>query len=179
VLKRTVRNLAVTGITIVSATMLTALSAIGASATTTAAAAPAASAVPNGFEIVNHDGLCLTAGVDAPAVQANCTFASNQTWRQVSVSGRGVELRNGRNQCLSIAGSSKSRGARVYGWRCKGSPDQYWTWDVFVNYGLYIENLHSHLFLGVSGGSTKPGAAVVQWSFQNPPRGLNQAWNFE
>jgi hypothetical protein len=172
VLKRTVRNLAVTGITIVSATMLTALSAIGASATTTAAA------VPNGFEIVNHDGLCLTAGVDAPAVQANCTFAPNQTWRQVSVSG-GVELRNGRNQCLAIAGSSKSRGARVYGWRCKGTPDQHWTWDVFVNYGLYIENLHSHLFLGVAGGSTRPGAAVVQWSGQNPPRGLNQAWNFE
>jgi hypothetical protein len=177
--KRAVRNLALTGITIVSATMLTALSTISASATTVAAGAPAASAIINGFEIENHDGLCLTAGADAPAVQANCTFAANQTWHQVSVSGRGVELRNGLNQCLGIAGSSKSRGARVYGWRCKGTRDQYWTWDVFVNYGLYIENLNSHLFLGVAGGSTKPGAAAVQWSGQNPPGGVNQAWNFE
>ena len=178
-LKRTVRNLAVTGITIVSATMLTALSAIGASATTTAAAAPAASAAISGFEIANNDGLCLTAGVDAPAVQAICTFAPNQTWHQIAVSGRGVVLKNNLHQCLSIARSSKSRGARVYGWRCKGTPDQYWTWYVFVNYGSYIENLNSHLVLGVAGGSTKIGAAVIQWSGQSPPRGLNQAWNFQ
>lgn len=203
-LKRTVRNLAVTGITIVSATILTALSATGASATTTAAAnpghatmaantvapatpaaataaaAPAASAATTGFEIVNHDGLCLgMAGDDAPAVQWTCTFASNQTWHQVTVSPGHVELRNGLNQCLSIAGSSKSRGARVYGWRCKGTPDQYWIWDTTPNYGLSIENDNSHLVLGVAGGSTKVGAAVVQWPFQDPPRGANQAWNFE
>jgi hypothetical protein len=179
VLRHAVRNLAVTGITIVSATMLAALTAAGASGATTAAAAPAASAVVNGFEIVNHDGLCLTAGADAPAVQANCTFARNQTWHQVSFGSRGDELRNGLNQCLAIAGGSKSRGARVYGWRCKGTADQYWTWDVFVSYGLYIEDLHSHLVLGVAGGSTRPGAAVIQWSGQNPPGGVNQAWNFE
>lgn len=63
-LKRTVRHLAVTGITIVSATMLTALGAAVASA-----------AAPPGFESVNHDGPCLTAGYEAPAVRANCTFA--------------------------------------------------------------------------------------------------------
>jgi hypothetical protein len=174
VLKRTVRSLAVTGITIVSATVLTALGVTGAFVT----AAPTASAA-TGFEIVNHDELCLTAGVDAPAVQSTCTFASTQTWHEVPVSGRGIELVNGLNQCLGIAGSSTSLGARVYGWRCKGSPDQYWGWDVEPNYGLQIENLNSHLWLGVLGGSTEPGAAVVQWVGQAPPRGANQTWNFE
>jgi hypothetical protein len=67
----------------------------------------------------------------------------------------------------------------VYSWVCDGHPDQYWGWDVYPGYGLNIENDNSYLVIGVAGGSAAPGAPVVQWSFQAPPRGANQTWNFE
>jgi hypothetical protein len=172
-LNRRVRYPAVTGITMASAVVLAALGATGASAAT---AAPAAAATSASFHVVNfNSGLCLgvSGGADdAPAVQWPCERVANQEWNWGSANGVFFAYRqlvNGNGQCLGVAASSKNEGARVYGWRCDGSFDQYW----FAS-GSLVYNLNSSLVLGVAGNSAEAGAAVVQW----PSTGaLNQVWS--
>jgi len=126
------------------------------------------------FFIVNYNsGLCLgiSGGADdAPAVQWNCESVANQEWHVGAELGSTgyYQFVNGDGQCLGIAGSSTSEGARAYGWTCNGHHDQYWyaTGGVAFNY-------NSGDVLGVAGGSTAVGAAVVQWPFTGA---ANQYW---
>ena len=109
---------------------------------------------------------------DSPAVQWNCETVANQEWHTGHELGNTpyFQIVNNNNQCLGIAGSSTSAGARAYGWTCNGHLDQYWSAD---NSGV-ISNANSGMVLGVAGGSTAVGAAVVQWPFTGA---LNQFWH--
>jgi hypothetical protein len=71
-----------------------------------------------------------------------------------------------------VAGGSTTEGARIYGWHCNGSANQYWDVADDANYEILV-NGNSGLVLGVAGGSTAVGAAVVQWPFTGA---ANQFW---
>ena len=191
-LKRRILNLAVAGITIMSATMLTAgVAATGAFATAMAATSPgqadmAGHAVPaitsaaTTFRIYQHDGLCLDISgekYDSPALQFVCNRDKDQTWHWGSGNGEGfAQLINTGGQCLGVAGESPSYEARVVAWTCNGHPDQYW-YPLLVRYdrGLYdaFVNYHSGLVLTVDHGSTTNGAGIVQWGWRDY---TNQLW---
>jgi hypothetical protein len=118
---------------------------------------------------------------DAPAVQWNCEKVANQEWHYGLEYGNSgyYRLVNGDNECLGVAGSSKSQGARVVGWTCNGHLDQYWQ-GVGISDGTVFYNYNSGLALGVSGNSKAVGAAVVQWHFQGDiETALNQFWEVE
>jgi Ricin-type beta-trefoil lectin domain-like len=165
-LKRKPYNLAVTGITIMAAILLTAPAAIGAtvapsSAATTAthashpvASHPVATATRNaprigadttlGFVLNYNSGRCLgiTGGEhEAPAVQFTCLSGHpDQQWHTGAANSAGYyQIVNGDGQCLGVQGGSTAQGARVYGWNCLGPshPDQYWLYDGNITCGTY------------------------------------------
>jgi len=118
---------------------------------------------------------------DAPAVQWTCEEVPNQEWHYGSEYGNSgyYQLINGDGECLGVAGSSKSQGARVVGWTCNGHLDQYWQ-GVGISDGTVFYNYNSGLVLGVAGNSKAVGAAVVQWPFQGDiETALNQFWEVE
>lgn len=221
-LKRKIRNLAVTGITIVSATLLTVLGATGASATVTVAASPGHAAAPAGAvtpashvsvpfrasasnrpeiaadaalgQIVNYNSnvvgipLCLGISgnnINAPAVQWDCD-ADAQRWYTGATNSAGYYqiywvTANGTKQCLGVAGGSTSPNAQVVGWNCLGTshPDQYWLIGGYSCSKTYFPIWNykaSGRVLGVAANSTKQGAAVVIYGYQNMCN--NQFWGF-
>jgi Ricin-type beta-trefoil lectin domain len=140
-----------------------------------------------GVHIINHDGLCL--GIsggkdDAPAGQFRCVTHPDQFWHWGTSSNGYKQLINGDGQCLGVAGGSDKYGARIVGWRCNGHPDQYWTsylvneggttWEDFANYDPLSNG--DEAVLGIAGGSTKIGAAAVQWAYT---AAANQLWHSE
>lgn len=201
---RRIRNLALTGITIVSATLLTVLGATGASATAAAAATrghatvtavapaprPAAGTVIG--MLINYNskftatGLCL--GIsgnnsNAPAIQWPCNTVGQVGWTIGGSNSAGyyqIEWKTG--QCLGVAGGSTSPGARVVSWDCGGlrHPDQYWliftSTDCTAGGKPYhpIVNYKSGLVIGVSGGSLATGAHIVIFPYQGVCN--NQFW---
>jgi hypothetical protein len=134
-------------------------------------------------ELMNYASeLCLevTAGKTIGyAVQAACAASAGQTWHWGGEDGStgGYQLVNGDGDCLGITYGRITEGARAVVWTCDGNADQYWrplTGSVPPGY-LYLENLKSGDALGVSGGSTAAGAAVVQRSWQDILN--NQLWS--
>jgi hypothetical protein len=118
---------------------------------------------------------------DAPAVQWTCEEVANQEWHYGAEYGNSgyYQLINGDGECLGVAGSSKSKGARVYGWTCNGHLDQYWQ-GVGISDGTVFNNYNSGLVLGVAGNSKAVGAAVVQWPYGGDVEtNLNQFWEVE
>jgi hypothetical protein len=197
---RRVRNLALTGITIVSASLLAVLGVTGASAAVTTTASPdhptvasargaATAPAPGTFlgEIANYHALGSCLGIsgndfNAPAVLWPCTADGQQAWFIGSSNSAGyyqIEWTPG--QCLGVAGGSTAQGSRVVGWNCDGPghPDQYWL--IFsaycaaegVHYHLIV-NYKSGLVLGVAGNSTATGAHIVIWTYQGVCN--NQFW---
>lgn len=195
-LKRKIRNLAIAGATIVSAMVLATGAATGASAAAIPAASAgrvslsahtvrAAHATPDvsGFLIFNYDNLCL--GISgardrAPAVQWKCEpKAANQLWHLGSFNRAGwVQIVNGDDQCLGVAGESQQLGAQIYGWTCNGHPDQYWlpvlTDTYWGDYVVFV-NYHSGLDLSIDGCNAVGGAAVNQWGWVDR---TCQLWNW-
>jgi hypothetical protein len=178
-LKRNIRNLAVTGITIASAIVLTVLVATGASAAT-------------GSEIYNYNsgpaGVNLCLGIsgnnaDAEAVQWPCA-TDGQTWYAgASISPGYTQIywvRDGVHQCLGVAGGSTKPNAEVVGWSCLGTghPDQYWFVDDSLLGGCpgfeYLINYKSGKVLGIAGNSYKAGAEAVIYGAQGACN--NQQW---
>lgn len=89
-----------------------------------------------------------------------CEKTANQEWHWGQPNAYGWRpLINGDNECLAIAGGSQKEGARVYGWRCKGTTDQYWSYggDLFLDFNPPA------WALSVAGRSTSQGAAVIMW----------------
>lgn len=165
---RRIRNLAVAGLTIVSATLLTVLGATGASAAATAAAspghatvtavdsAPRLAAAPAPGQRIGHlfnynsqyssVGLCLGISDDnsnAPAIQWPCNTVG-QTWYYGASNSAGYsQITWGNHQCLGVAGGSTAPLAQVVGWDCEPShPDQYWL--MFTS--VYCSALGSHYY---------------------------------
>jgi endoglucanase len=106
---------------------------------------------------------------DAPAVIWTCEATANQEWHQGPELGDTgyYEQVNGDGQCLEVTGDDE--GTRVYGWTCDGALDEYWSHS-----GLEFFEYTSGYVLGVAGGSTAVGAAVVQWPFTGAE---NQYWD--
>jgi hypothetical protein len=201
---RRVRDLALTGTTIVSATLLAVLAVTGASAAVTGAASPGratvttvasalrpAAALPPGTflgEIANYHAHGSCVGIsgnnfNAPAVQWPCPADEQQSWVVGSSNSAGyyqIEWTPG--QCLGVAGGSTAPGTRVVGWDCGGPshPDQYWL--IFTNVWCTVDgvqyypivNYKSGLVLGVAGNSTATGAHIVIWTYQGVCN--NQFW---
>jgi hypothetical protein len=115
------------------------------------------------------------------AVLWPCNGTRNQTWT-IAVPASGViqPIKNGNGDCLGVAGGSTQVGAHVVAWKCQaGAANQEW---YFGNQSCYhaplnytpIFNEQSKLVIGVAGGSTKAGAALIMWRFQNTCN--NQFW---
>src|ERR1700761_36798 len=138
--------------------------------------AGAASAAPSTFDLVNyvsHYCLGITGGAsDAAAIQWACTESADQTWHwgsQYGTSGYD-QLINNNNQCLSIAGSSTAEGADVVTAACNlHRLDQYWSTIYYGGGYSWFVNYNSGQVIGVLGGSTAQGAAIVQWVWQDSP----------
>lgn len=138
---------------------------------------PAADANPLAFQIhnFNADGKCIGIA-NGLAGDWWCTNNPDQTWHWGAANAAGWQhLVNGDNQCLAVNGVSTADGARILGYLCVDSLDQYWMPAPFPASGqLYIVNHNSRKIVGVDGGSTDNGAALVQWPPQAPPA---QLWN--
>jgi Ricin-type beta-trefoil lectin domain-like len=86
------------------------------------------------FSLQNvHSEKCITSdGKDNHAAEVySCNGDSNQTWHLGGKFNGYYQLRNdATNQCLGIAGGSRSNGADVVVWKCLGTghTDQYWTY---------------------------------------------------
>jgi hypothetical protein len=153
-----------------------------------AVAAPANAALPapNVKLIFPNAQTNLCLGVAAgdvtngtPIIVWHCNNNTDQTWTADPQSDGSFLMRNGtnRNKCLSVGNMSKSNGAPMEIWDCKTpdqNADQRWffrnsplsTCTIFVN-----EN--SNRVMGVQGGATNEGAAVIQWDWLAHP---DQQW---
>ena len=70
--------------------------------------------------------------------------------------------------CLGIDGANTAAGARARAWSCNGNPDQYWVAIDLFTYGQFsLQNLNSHLALGLSGAGTSNGTHVIQYGYRN------------
>jgi hypothetical protein len=159
------RNIAIAGITIVSASLLTALFATGASAAATAAADPGHTAgpasavvqaaparayipaqpVPNAFRLENaHSGLCVSEDGDTGLVAlGTCNTNHSQYW-YFSNPGPLVNAHSGK--CLQIDGYSTT--VPISAANCDFDDSQNWQQDFGSLAGSFMfVNLHSGLCL--------------------------------
>jgi hypothetical protein len=125
---------------------------------------PGATALATGgFQIHNANpnspGKCI--GISGNlAGDWNCTTNPDQTWHWGSAIASGwYQLVNGKGQCLAVNGASDSAGARILGWSCVGSADQYWAlFDNgdgtarIVNYHGWFDPTATAWVVGVWGG---------------------------
>jgi hypothetical protein len=103
----------------------------------------------------------------------NCTTNNDQTWHWGQSYPNWSSYRqliNGNNKCLGAQGSGLV-GARIDASTCDGGYGQYWYYN---SSSLTVENFGSTQVMGVSGGSTANGAAVVQWTSNGNP---DQRWD--
>jgi hypothetical protein len=124
----------------------------------------------------DNSGKCLgVAGGNvvngAPVVQWDCIGHPDQYWSAVGIDdGLYYQFHNqaNPNKCLGVPGSSTNAGAQLVVWDCINHNDQFWAvvaaWRLNPNdSGYVLVNLNSALVIGVGGGYTGNGAAVVQW----------------
>lgn len=86
--------------------------------------------------------------------------------------------RNQNSRCLAVDAGRTNSGARIRGWDCTYTPDQYWGQVSlpFMPHGyFYLVNGKSNLVAGVSSSSTANGATVVQF---DPYAHSDQYWHF-
>ena len=116
---------------------------------------------------VRAAGKCI--GISAGlAGDWNCTTNPDQTWHWGPANSFGFnELINGNGQCLAVSGGSVSQGARILGYSCLGTSDQYWLTgidDDLLNYNWVANVSAVASVVGVGGASTANGAPLVLWS---------------
>lgn len=151
-----------------------------------AQAAPAVRPFITGVFENYSTGMCLGLGGghgDADAVVWRCNGASNQTWAAQTPTAS-EHITNGiPGQCLGVAGGSTGEGADVVGWTCQSAArNQDWEFGTvqpcyhdYSNDPYYpIFNSQTGYVVGVAGGSTKEGAHVITWRYQNTCN--NQYW---
>jgi hypothetical protein len=145
------------------------------------------------FSLVNlgADGKCLGINSSGDAGDWTCTFANDQSWHtglQWDGDSGFYQFKNTGGQCLGVSGASMAAGARVVGFTCLTSHmDQYWALIPYSNAcegsdcAYVVEDLNSGDILGVAGGSTANGAAVVQWPWDGvtTDSAANQVWVYE
>jgi hypothetical protein len=108
-----------------------------------------------------------------------CTFVNDQAWQVIAtktVSGNSyAQLENQKGQCLGV---SKSR---LVGQACNSANNgQYWNntvKGVVCGAAAPVVNLASGKVVGVAGGSTANGAAVVIFTYQHKCN--NQFWTLK
>jgi hypothetical protein len=113
----------------------------------------------------------------------NCTFVRDHAWNVIRTkSAEGVswaQLQNNSGQCLGVAGNSTQAGARLVTQACnRNNRSQFWNntkEGVACSGGTTpIVNLKSGDVVGVSGGATGVGSAVVIFEYQKTCN--NQFW---
>jgi hypothetical protein len=116
-----------------------------------------------------------------------CTSNSDQTWRwgaclNNDCSSNWRHIVNGNGACLAVNGASTNLNSRILGYPCGGSADQYWWyfstgsgWANLVNYHGWVDGAAQAWLIGVAGGSTATGAALVLWSADGSD---NQYWQY-
>jgi hypothetical protein len=101
------------------------------------------------------------------AIQWTCNGRYDQGWG-FPESGGYYHMENLNGRCLGIQGGSKAQGAHAIQWRCENVANQEWKAHIVINdpaSPIYeLQNRGSGRCLTVSGGSTRPGAYVIQWS---------------
>ena len=94
----------------------------------------------------------------------------------------GFQVINGNKQCLGVQGGGDANGTRIGAFACLGTghPDQYWPLGTagfggnnINNYQAFFDPNTPAQLIGVAGGSTGNGAAVVLWFSE---RTSNQFW---
>jgi hypothetical protein len=126
------------------------------------------------FRIHNYNARGKCIGIaNGLAGDWDCTSNPDQTWHWGEANKEGWrELVNGEGKCLAVNGGSTDAGARILGYACVKSSDQYWEfwstppwdgWSTLMNYKGWIWG-SSGWAVGVAGGSTANGAALVLWS---------------
>lgn len=138
---------------------------------------------PGEFRIHNYNARGKCIGIaNGLAGDWDCTTNRDQTWRWGDANAEGYhELVNGDGKCLAVNGGSTDAGARILGYECVKSSDQYWEfwtnpwgWYELVNYkGWFLGGSGSGWIVGVAGASTANGAALVLWPSLNHP---DQMW---
>jgi hypothetical protein len=128
-------------------------------------------------------GLTLPSGM-ASAAESAASSPGRAVVSAASLANLGINpesrmLENSHSEkCLSSAGQDDTNAVQI---SCNsGSPNQYWLrTNDFAGSG-YFEyiNQGTQQCLGVSGGSTKPGATVVVWNCLGGTGHLDQYWNF-
>jgi hypothetical protein len=135
------------------------------------------------FNILNANAVGKCIGIsNGLAGDWDCTSNPDQTWHWgQSIFRDWLELRNGNNQCLAVNGASTGANARILGYPCVGSPDQYWKLFVnldngsaqLVNFNGWRDRHGEGKVIGVAGGSKENGAPLVLWWPDGSP---NQDW---
>jgi hypothetical protein len=178
------------------------LLAPGATAAQAATAGPARQHVvaalrdpgePAEFRIANAaSGVAQRKCIGIAAGQAGlwpCTTGNDQVWRWGYPKTPGSSwkaLTNRDGLCLSVAGSSTQKNARLLAFRCVGTDDQYWdfgdtgvyssdghyTSPLFNYHGVYTSNAGAWL-AGAQSGSMDTGTPVILWSYDGTG---NQYW---
>lgn len=137
------------------------------------------------FNIHNANALGKCIGIDASgnAGDWNCTSNRDQTWHWGAAIATGwFQLINGNGKCLGVAGGSDAEGARIVAFTCLGTghPDQYWALGAagfggnnINNYKAFFDPNTPAQLIGVQGGSTANGAALILWRYDGT---ANQFW---
>jgi hypothetical protein len=131
---------------------------------------PAATGVGGGPGTVRtvKTGLCLDVdnrqdAEGAAAVQADCTGADSQRWRQVAAPGGAVTLVNAASgKCLDVFGGSTDDKAKVEQWSCNGGANQQWQVTAAAG-GVTLVAVGSGKCLDVPGRSRKAGTRLQQY----------------
>jgi hypothetical protein len=141
------------------------------------------------YEFANAwDNLCLTNGGnnDVYVIQTTCSSSPDDEWfTGVGIEVGTVTIQNAHNndQCLGVAGNSKSEGALVMSWTCNGSPtnlNQSW-YEINCNgvgEACQFQNANSGLLLSIDGCNDDNGDYINQWGSVSLPGGFCQWWNF-
>jgi glycosyl hydrolase family 43/ricin-type beta-trefoil lectin protein len=117
----------------------------------------------------------------AKVIQWTSDGGANQRWALQHQDGNVYSLVNaGSGRCLEDPGSSPAQGVQLDQSTCNAGAGQRWALDAagsFASPGnnrYVLVDLASGWVVDVSGGSTSPGAAVIQWITNG---GSNQTWS--
>lgn len=140
-------------------------------------------------------GYCLGVAAGNPnpltkLVVWDCDGTANQNWQVASPGSYSTQIKNmiGTNRCLDMVRQpyvSYPNGtpadidycdkANANYWRVTPAGTDFWGHQCYTFQGSYINN--QPLIMGVSGGSTARGAAVIMWqTFNNPNTHPDQYW---
>ena len=180
---------------VVAPLFLTSVTQVSASATGDAYDAalkrPVSIAIPQsragvlgGFRIHNYNASGKCIGIaNGLAGDWDCTSNPDQDWHWgYPIAPGWRELVNGNGQCLAVNGASTSAGARILGYECVKSEDQYWATEdspvagqsYLVNYKARFSRSATGRIVGVAGASTANGAPLVLWPAEGHP---DQFWS--